>query len=63
MKTYITDLEISSPFLTDYYIIEYKAIQTDSKGQPLMKIKFNGKIPFSKQSAIWFKDRFKSKSL
>lgn len=63
METFIKQLEICNPFLTDNFEIEYEAIQTDSKGQPLIKIKFKGKMPFSQESAVWFRNKMKSKSL
>ena len=63
MKTFIKELEISNPFLTDNFDIKYEAIQTDSKGLPLVKIKFKSIIPFNQESAIWFRDKMKSKSL
>ena len=59
MKTYIENLEITSPFGESIFNIEYNAIQLDSKGQPLMKIKFSG-ITYN---AKWFKDKIRSKSL
>jgi hypothetical protein len=57
--TYIKELEIDNRFGKSFFGIEYIAIQTDSKGMPLVQIKFTGVT----QNAKWFKDKIKSKSL
>jgi hypothetical protein len=57
--SYIRELEIDSRFNSLWFGVKYIATQTDSKGNPLMSIKFKGVT----QNPNWFKNKIKSKKL
>jgi len=63
MKTYIEEFGVSNNFFTNYFNVDGTVIQTDSKGQPLIKIKCKSNIPLNHDGLRWLRDKFYAKQL